>query len=248
MTAQREWCPEGWDRGTFEHGDHSHAFYVIDHGGTDAALPSVLLMHEFPGIADHLVELANTLSADFRVVVPSIIGRDGSPTALDSARQLCVRREIHALADGGVSSSATWLRDFAEEHVAERSDRPYGVIGMCLTGNFALALAVDPRVRGAVVAEPAMPARPSGLGLSAEDRTALRERIDLRVQGYRFRRDCLSPASKLVAAQELLGAERMRVFTLTSPDETKHSTLTRRWRSEAAIENVRGFLLERLTT
>jgi dienelactone hydrolase len=247
MTAQPEWCPEGWERGSFAHGDHSHAFYVIDHGGTEAALPSVMLMHEFPGISEHLVELANVLSADFRVVVPSIIGRDGSPTGFDSARQLCVRREIHALAGDGVSSSAQWLRGFADEHVARRSDRPFGVIGMCLTGNFALALAVDPRVRGAVVAEPAMPARPSGLGLSSQDRTALRQRLDLRVQGYRFRRDCLSPASKLVAAQELLGPERMRVFTLTSPDETKHSTLTGQWRSEAAIESVRGFLRERLT-
>jgi hypothetical protein len=56
----------------------------------------------------------------------------------------------------------------------------------------------------------------------------------------------MSPAAKLTAAQQLLGKDRMRVFTLTSPDQNKHSTLTGRWRSEAAIANVRGFLRERL--
>lgn len=247
MATAQEWCPDGWDRGTFAHGGHSHAFYVVDRSTADAPSPSVMLMHEFPGISEHLVALGNTLAEDFRVVVPSIVGRDGSPTMLDSTRQLCVRREVHVLARDGVSTSVGWLRDFAHEHVALSTGRSFGVIGLCLTGNFALALAVDPRVAGAVVAEPAgMPVRPSGLGLSDDDRTALQHRVGLQVQGYRFRRDCLSPASKLTAAQELLGDERMRVFTLTTPNQSKHSTLTGEWRSDAAIANVRAFLRERL--
>ncbi|GAA1953867.1 dienelactone hydrolase family protein [Microbacterium deminutum] len=247
MARAQEWCPDGWDRGTFAHGDHSHAFYTADRGTPDAPLPTVMLMHEFPGISENLVELANVLAADFRVVVPSIVGRDGNPGSLDSARQLCVRRELHVLARDGVSTSVGWLRDFAHRHVADSSGRSFGVIGLCLTGNFALALAVDPRVAGAVVAEPAgMPVRPSGLGLSDQDRAALQQRVGLQVQGYRFRRDCLSPASKLAAARELLGDERMRVFTLTSPNQRKHSTLTGKWRNDGAVANVRAFLRERL--
>jgi dienelactone hydrolase len=247
LPADAQWCPPGWQRHDFAHGSHSHAYYVIDGAMTDAGRPSVMLMHEFPGISENLVALADVLAADFRVVVPSIIGRDGSPSSLDSVRQLCVRREIHAFARDGVTTSVRWLRDFADEHVATSGDSPYGVIGLCLTGNFALALAVDRRVKAAVVGEPAIPVRPSGLGLSDEDAEALRGRFDLKVQGYRFRRDCMSPAAKLTAAQQLLGKDRIAVFTLTSPDQNKHSTLTGRWRSEAAIANVRGFLRERLT-
>ena len=133
-------------------------------------------MHEFPGISENLRQLADILAEDFRVVVPSIFGRDGTPTAMDSVRQLCVRREVHILASDGVSRSVDWLRDLVDEHVAEASVRPYGVIGMCFTGNFALALAVDPRVRAAVVAQPALPVLPRRLGLSPRPGSSRRAR------------------------------------------------------------------------
>ena len=199
-------------------------------------------MHEFPGISDNLVALADVLAEDFRVVVPSIVGRDGSATPLDSMRQICVRREVHIFARNGVSDSVAWLREFADAHVADSSGRPYGVIGLCLTGNFALALAVDPRVAAAVVGEPAIPVRPSGLGLSADDRDRLAERADLRVQGYRFRYDCLSPGAKLDSAAAAARPSACAVFTLTGPNQFGHSTLTGKWRSEAAIESTRAFL------
>lgn len=245
MATERVWPPEGWAQDTFAHADHAHSFYIVDRSAGDERAPSVLLMHEFPGISDNLVALADVLAADFRVVVPSIVGRDGSADPLDSLRQICVRREVHIFARHGVSAAVGWLRDFADTHVADPSGRPYGVIGLCLTGNFALALAVDPRVAAAVVGEPAIPVWPSGLGLSAEDSACLAGRTDLRVQGYRFRHDRLSPGAKLDSAKQLLG-ERLRVFTLTEPNQHGHSTLTGRWRSEAAIASTRAFLKERL--
>jgi dienelactone hydrolase len=245
MATEHEWCPPGWDRQSYPHGDHAHAFYVVDRSAPEAPRPSVMLMHEFPGISQHLVDFANELAEDFRVVVPSIVGRDGSPSSLDSVRQLCVRREVNILARDGVSRAAEWLRAFASDHVADASNRPFGVIGLCLTGNFALALAVDRRVTAAVVGEPAIPLRPSGLGLSDGDRNVLKNHVDLRVQGYRFRRDCMSPAAKLTAAKELLD-DRMRIYTLSSPSEMGHSTLTGDDASPAAIANVRAFLRERL--
>jgi dienelactone hydrolase len=245
MATENQWCPPGWDRQSYPHGDHSHAYYVVDRSAPGAQRPSVMLMHEFPGIKKNLEKLANVLAEEFRVVVPSIFGRDGSPSSLDSIRQICVGREVHILARDGVSRSVGWLREFANDRVAGSSSRPFGVIGLCLTGNFALALAVDRRVAAAVVGEPAIPLRPSGLGLSRGDRDLVKKNVDLRVQGYRFRRDCMSPAAKLTAAKELLD-DRMRIYTLSSPSETGHSTLTGDDASPAAIANVRAFLRERL--
>lgn len=244
--AGAEWCPDGWKRYSFPHLDHAHAFYVIDRGRAGKALPSVMLMHEFPGIKSNLVELANTLAGDFRVVVPSILGRDGDPTSVDSLKQICVRREVHVIARHGVSAAAGWLRDFADEHVARRRNDPYGVIGMCFSGNFALALAVDPRVTAAVMAQPAIPVWPCALGLSPADRETLESRTDLRVQGYRYRRDLISPAAKLSAAQGLLGGDRMQTFPLGGSNDRKHSTLTGESRNKDAIDRVRSFLRERL--
>lgn len=194
-------------------------------------------------ISANLVQLADTLASKFRVVVPSILGRDGDPTAGDSLRQICVRREVHLLARHGVSADVGWLRDFADEHVARRSGESYGVVGMCFTGNFALALAVDPRVNAAVVAQPTIPLWPRALGLSAADRKTLRGRTDLRVQGYRFRCDPLSPAAKLASARGLLGPEKIRTFPLSEPNARQHSTLTGTWRNEEAVQGVMAFLM-----
>lgn len=240
------WCPDGWVPDFYEHGNHSHPFYVISSPRSrKTTAPSVLLLHEFPGVSEVLVPLVDTLSQDFRVVIPSLFGRDGAAKAVDSIWQICVRREVHVLARHGVSASVGWLRDFVDQHVALRRDESYGVVGMCFTGNFALALAVDPRVKGAVVAQPSLPLWPGSLGLSQEDCASLRARRDLRVQGYRFRCDWMSPAAKLNAAQGLLGPERMQVFSLGGPNERKHSTLTRD-RDENAVTGVRTFLMERL--
>ena len=239
------WCPEGWERHPYDHGNHSHGFYVIDPALKGIASPSVLILHEFPGIATDLVPLVDKLSQDFHVVVPSIFGRDGDANCVDSTKQICVRREVHLLALHQVSASVGWLRDFAKEHVARGRNEPYGVIGMCFTGNFVLALAVDPRVTAAVVAQPSFPLWPSSLGLSPQDRDALQTRTNLLVQGYRFPRDCLSAAAKLNSAQGLLGSERMDDFQLGGRNEWKHSTLTKHG-DESAVEGVTLFLTKRL--
>lgn len=241
-----EWCPEGWQRNTFPHGDHSHAFYIIDRLAPSVVSPSVMLMHEFPGISTEFVQLANTLAQDFRVVVPSVFGRDGDPKYGDSLKQICVRREVHVLARHGVSTAVGWLREFADEHVARRRNEPYGVVGMCFSGNFALALAIDPRVKAAVVAQPSLPVWPCALGLSPDDRNKLQNRSDLRVQGYRYLRDPISPASKLTAAERLLGLDTMQTFPLNGRKIHQHATLTGPSRSEEAINGVRAFLTERL--
>ena len=110
MTTKPEWCPEGWERGSFSHGDDSHAFYVIDRGGTDAALPSVMLMHEFPGISEHLVELADVLSGGLQSRGSVDHRPDGAPDCARLHPAACVRREIHAIAGDRVSTSAAWPR------------------------------------------------------------------------------------------------------------------------------------------
>jgi dienelactone hydrolase len=244
------------------HGGHDHAYYTIDRGPAGTA--SVMLMHEFPGISGYLVEFAEQLADHFRVVVPSIVGRDGDPRALGSVAQLCVRREVHAFKTGATSPAVPWLRHLLETQVSR--GEPCGVIGMCLSGGFALALSVNPVVRAAVVAQPATPAsrlgpiplpsrrnRAADLGLSSADRQQLAQRAgagptDLCARGYRFAQDRLSPPEKLAAARRLMGEAAMTVVTLDEPDPTKHSTLTGCDRNQAAILEVTEFLCARLLT
>ena len=259
--TEESWPPLGWEPRDHPHRGHRHAYYVV--GAREA--PSVLLLHEFPGISVNLVEFAERLAADFRVVVPSIVGRDGDPGIVGSLARLCVRREVNLVVRGRTSPAVAWLRELADEVVARRVDAPYGVVGMCMTGGFALAVAVDPRVRAAVVAQPALPAarvlrrlplpmsrrRTADLGLSPADRDTLAARTAadpdaLCVRGYRFRDDWQSPAARLDSTVDLLGPESVRVVTLTEPRPDAHSTLTGGSRNAAAVEEVVAFLRDRL--
>ncbi|SEJ11357.1 dienelactone hydrolase family protein [Demequina mangrovi] len=239
---------DAWRERSYERDGAAHVYYARG----DEVAPAVLLLHEFPGITPELQGYADALAQDFRVYVPSLFGEDFVPmtcrSSLRAAVGLCVSTEMHLLARDGVSRSVPWLRGFAREVVGE-AGRPYGVIGLCLTGGFALALAADPQVAAAVVGEPAAPPLPGALGLSAEDREALADRSGLRVQGYRYVGDSHSPAAKLRAAERLLGTGRMRRFELTDgPPEVKrpHSTLTHH-PSPTAVTGVRDFLLDRLS-
>ena len=232
---------------------------------TEVATPigvRVMVMHEFPGVSTSLVEFADALADHFRVVVPSILGRDGHPSVAGTVAQLCIRPEVCVFKTGATSRAVPWLRDLLEAHVS-RGD-PCGVVGMCLSGGFALALAVNPAVRAAVVAQPAVPVsrigplplpgrrlREGDLGLTMTDRTVLTQRAaqqpdGLCARGYRFARDPISPAAKLAAAQALLGQTAMQVVTLDRPDATQHSTLTGENRSPTAVADVIDFLIAEL--
>jgi dienelactone hydrolase len=257
MKASTAWPPDGWAPCQVKHGGHEHAYYVIDR--VPPQTPSVLLMHEFPGISPDLRDFADKLADEFRVVVPSIFGRDGTPSKAGTAMRLCIRREVTLLRAGRTSRALDWLRPLLDSQVSR--GKPCGVIGMCMTGGFALVLAVNPSVRAAVVAQPAVPvgnvkrlrlpgrAR-SDLGLTEEVKAGLAARVadegSLCVRGYRFEQDLFSPPEKLKTARSLLGDTVMKVVPLSTPNPEKHSTLTGDCKNDEAVAEVIAFLQERL--
>jgi len=159
-------------------------------------------------------------------------------------KQICVRKEVHFISRGSVSKSVEWLRDFIAKHVAPE-ESAYGVVGMCFSGNFALALAVDDQVKAAIVAQPSLPLFPTSLGLSRGDQKTLKERTDLCVRGYRYYGDQISPAVKLASAARLLARGQIQTFTLSGAQPT-HSTLTGSSPSEFALEDMQKFLVAAL--
>jgi len=78
---------------------------------------------------------------------------------------LCVSREFTLFAADRSSPVVDWLKPLAGQAHRECGGRGVGVIGLCLTGGFALSMAVDPAVMAPVIGEPGLPAfQPSGLG------------------------------------------------------------------------------------
>ena len=69
--------------------------------------------------------------------------------------QVCVAREVTKLADP-TSPVVRWLRPLAASAYRECGGPGVGVVGMCFTGGFALATALEPSVVASVVSQPAM--------------------------------------------------------------------------------------------
>jgi len=141
-----------------------------------------------------------------------------------------------------------------------------GVIGMCFTGGFALALAVDDSVRASVLSQPGMPfpisrARRLDATVSAEEFDRIAERAaagEVCALGLRFSEDRAVPRERFATISKRLG-DAFEVIELDSSKgnaggfgSTAHSVLTSEVRDVpghpalAARERVVAFLKERI--
>jgi len=118
--------------------------------------------------------------------------------------------------------------------------RGVGVIGMCFSGGFALASAVEPAVLAPVASQPSVPFPISGahkrdLGMSDREQAAIAERVrteGLCLVGLRFSEDSMSPGDRFAELEKAFGAG-WRAVPLNSepgnPDgigKREHSVLT----------------------
>jgi dienelactone hydrolase len=252
-----------FDTTTFTHEGRTHDVFRAGSG------PAVVVIHEVPGLHPGVIEFARRLvDAGFAVYLPSLFGRPGQePTTgaiVRSILRICVSREFAVLADR-TSPVASWLRALAAKAHHECGGPGVGAIGMCLTGGFALAMAVEPDVLAPVVSQPGLPAplnarKRAALGLDPDDLATIRERTQngLCVLGLRFSNDKGCPAERFQTLRSTLGdafedieidsspgnpfaipARAHAVLTVDLVDEPGHPT-------RAALNRVLAFLDERL--
>ncbi|MEZ5179311.1 MAG: dienelactone hydrolase family protein [Acidimicrobiales bacterium] len=208
--------------------------------------PAVLVLSEIPGITPSVADFARRV-ADLgcTAVLPSMFGTPGrapSPGYLArSVTHACVSKEFATWARNETSPITTWLRALArDEH--ERCGGPgVGVVGMCLTGGFALAMMVDPVVAAPVLSQPSLPfvlskGHKADVNLTPADLAAVKARCaaepDLCVLGLRFTGDKLAPGERFATLRRELGDSFVGVEIDSSPGNAHgiraaaHSVLT----------------------
>ena len=179
--------------------------------------PAVIVISEIPGITPAVAGFARRV-ADLgcTVAMPSLFGDPGRPMsagyAASSLLGACVSKEFATMAAGRTSPVTVWLRHLARDLHDEVGGPGVGVVGMCLTGGFALAMMVDEEVVAPVLSQPSLPfpvggARKRDLGISGEDLARVKQRVDegVCVLGLRFTGDMAVPGDRFARLREELG-------------------------------------------
>jgi dienelactone hydrolase len=204
----------GFEQFSFAADGIAHPVYYAG----DPQAPPLLLMPEIAGFAPGFQMFARRLiEAGFQVYMPWLFGPFGKRAPVRNAIGLCISREFAYLRAGVSSPITTWLRGLTA-HISEHCSRAgggvrVGVIGMCLTGAFAIPLIIDPRVVAAVAAQPSVPLAPlllafgiegdrasSQLNVSDSEIAAARARLDAGeayLLALRCRPDRICPPAKL---------------------------------------------------
>jgi dienelactone hydrolase len=254
-----------YDSTTFAHDGITRPLFVRGKG------PGIVVMHEIPGIYPAVIEFAERLvAAGYRVYLPELLGQTGREFSngymLRSMARACIAREFHVLASRGSSPITKWLRALARKAFAECGGPGVGCIGMCLTGNFGLAMMVDEAVMAPVLSQPSLPfpfgaERRRGLHVSDEDLEVIRDRVRNRgckVLGLRFTGDPLCPPERFDRLREELG-EGFEAIEIDSSKgnsaqipRTSHSVVTKDLVDEEghptreALDRVMSFFAEQL--
>ncbi len=179
--------------------------------------PGVVVMHEIPGITPPVANFSRRVAAEgFTVYMPHMFGTPDKPLSIPYAAgqiaRACVSREFAVLAKNESSPITDWLRALCRKAHEECGGPGVGALGMCLTGNFALALMVDESVMAPVLSQPSLPfgvsaAHRAALHLSDEDLAVVKRRAasGCGVLGLRFTADPMCPGERFATLRDELG-------------------------------------------
>jgi dienelactone hydrolase len=234
--------------------------------------PGVVVVHEIPGVTPRVADFGRrVIDAGFTVAMPSLVGEPGKAMSgayvMKSMTHVCISHEFSSWALNRTSPVISWLRALARDLHAQAGGPGVGAVGMCFSGGFALAMAIDDEMLAPVLSQPSMPfavgkARSAALGLSDADLARVKERVeqnDLCVLGLRFSKDRAVPDARWAGYKQELGDNFIAVEIDSSPGNpngikrTAHSVLTEELVDQPghptkdALDRVLAFFRDRLT-
>lgn len=255
---------EGFTRTTFAHDGETRDVYRRGTG------PGVVIATEVPGLTPPVIRFAERVSAEgLTVFLPQLFGTPGAPlkftTAIGVLARACIAHEFSVLAANQSSPITNWLRALCRHAHESLGGKGVGAIGMCLTGNFALTLMVDPYVVAPILCQPSLPfvigkKRRAGIHVSDADLVKVKKRCaeGQKVLGLRFTHDALVPPERFETLRRELGDAFEAIEIDSGPGNRwgfkrkAHSALTNDLVDEAghptreALDRVLAFLREKL--
>lgn len=221
---------------------------------TGGEMPLVVL-HELPGMSPSFIAYCRRMSSDgFRVYMPLMFKAPGTEMGLLQTAGFCMSqtfRDLFAAGDKAVQGRpiVNWLAGLISHVGSVDPGRRIGVVGMCLTGNFALAGIADPNVAAAVACQPAYPfvfgTKTLGMTSTQKWKAVARARSLPHpcAKAYRYGNDWRCRRQHINAIRAAFG-EAFEMFP--ELPGASHSTLTSTSASEAVYQDAASFLRARL--
>jgi dienelactone hydrolase len=255
---------DGYTKESFEADGKRRDIYRAGSG------PAVIVIAEMPGITPAVAAFGRkVVAAGCTAVMPHLFGVPGRSLSgaymFTSFGPACVSKEFSKLALKSTSPVTVWLRKLAAaEH--ERCGGPgVGVVGMCFTGGFALAMMVDEIVLAPVLSQPSLPfplgkKRKADIGISDDDLARVKERTAAGtcVLGLRFTNDPFCFEERFATLRRELGDAFIAVEIDSAPGnphghpKVAHSVLTEHLQdregtpTRAALDQTLTFFREKL--
>lgn len=241
-----------YQKETFSHKMRNNAVATHDIYTLGKGDKVVIIIQELPGIGQETLALADKLVAqNYTVVLPHLFGPIGKTSHVgNTVRVLCMRKEFKIFAKNESSPVVDYLAALCQLMKDRHQVNGVAVIGMCLTGNFAISLMASEAVLAGFASQPSLAILgQSSLHMSNEEITAVKNKLD-RVGAMhcgRFAGDKLCTAEKFSAIDQAFNTDgQQRIILHTLPGDG-HSILTLDFVDEEhhptrqALEEVMGY-------
>lgn len=234
-------------------GGHSITHDVYSRGSGKVCV----IIQELPGIGQETLSLADRfVDRGYKVVLPHLFGPIGKTSMFGNlTRVFCMRKEFKVFAKNESSPIVDWLKALSADLKVKENVPGVAVIGMCLTGNFAISLMAEDAVLAGFASQPAMPFfQQAALHMSDDDVSAIRTKLDQLGPMHcgRFEKDSLCTSQKFDLIQRRFNDDKERIILHTLPGKG-HSILTLDFVDEEghptkdALEEVMNYFDESLS-
>ena len=202
----------------------------------------LVLIQELPGIGQETLALADRfVDNGYKVILPHLFGPIGKTSVGGNLfRVFCMRKEFSIFVKNEASPIVDWLKALCAKMKAAHQVNGVAVIGMCLTGNFAISLMAEDAVLAGFASQPSLPIRTqNALHLSDQDVEIIKTKLDKvgPMHCGRFEGDKFCTAQKFDLIKRKFnddGVERIKlhelpgkghaILTLDFVDEEGHPT------------------------
>ena len=217
--------------------------HIITHDVYSRGTGKILvLIQELPGIGQETLALADRfVDNGYKVILPHLFGPIGKTSVTGNLfRVFCMRKEFSIFSKNEASPIVDWLKDLCAKMKADHQVNGVAVIGMCLTGNFAISLMAEESVLAGFASQPSLPIRTqNALHISDQDVETIKTKLDKvgpmhcgRFEGDKF---CAAQKFDLINRKfNTDGVERIKlhelpgkghaILTLDFVDEEGHPT------------------------